>query len=66
MLLSLPEVARRVGVHPSTVRRWLREDLSFPRPAPLREVGGGCRWRESDVECWAARRGPRTELSAQA
>lgn len=56
MLLSVDQVAERVGVHPSTLRRWLRAGLQqqagLPSPLPVKAVGRGPRWRADDVDRW--------------
>ncbi|MHB8512486.1 MAG: helix-turn-helix transcriptional regulator [Actinomycetota bacterium] len=56
MLLSIDQVAERVGVHPSTLRRWLKSGLEnaekLPKPLPVKALGGGRLWRESEIERW--------------
>ena len=47
---STVEVARIVGVHKNTLKRWLREAL-IPEPRRNRVAGVGYRiWAERDVE----------------
>lgn len=52
MLLSIDQVAERAGVHPSTLRRWLKAGGHLPKPLPVRAIGGGPLWRECDVDRW--------------
>ncbi|GAC1415198.1 MAG: hypothetical protein NVSMB57_10680 [Actinomycetota bacterium] len=56
MLLSVDQVAERVGVHPSTFRRWLKSGLEngdrLPKPLPVKAIGGGPLWRESEIDRW--------------
>lgn len=52
MLLSIDQVAERVGVHSSTVRRWLKAGGHLPKPLPVKAVGGGPLWRECDILGW--------------
>lgn len=52
MLLSIDQVAERAGVHPSTLRRWLKAGGHLPKPLPVKAIGGGPLWRECDVERW--------------
>lgn len=47
-LLKDREVAKRLGCGRSTLWRWVREGLFYK---PLR-IGGGSRWRESDVKAY--------------
>lgn len=59
MLLNIEQFANQAGVHPSTMRRWLRrgDHLSdLPQALPLRAVGGGLLWRDSDVAKWRSDR----------
>ncbi len=50
MLQSVKQVAERLTVTPPTVWRYVREDLSFPRPIKL---SAGCtRWRADEIEHW--------------
>ena len=52
--LSDQQVARRYGVHRSTIWRWVKTDPDFPGPIVL---SLGCsRWKLSEVEAWEARR----------
>lgn len=52
--LSDQQVARRYGVHRSTIWRWVKTDTDFPRPIVL---SLGCtRWKLGEVEAWEARR----------
>lgn len=45
--LSDTEIATRLGVHRTTVRRWVREGR-FPKPVKL---GPNCtRWKLTDIE----------------
>ncbi len=50
-LIHIREVARRLGVSRSTIRR-LVKDSEFP--APL-NIGGSHRWRPSSVEAYLKR-----------
>ncbi len=44
------QVAARYGVHRATPWRWVKTDLSFPKPVKL---SAQCsRWRLSDIEAW--------------
>lgn len=52
MLLSIDEFAERAGVHPSTLRKWLKAGGNIPAPIPMRAVGSGPKWRKQDVEAW--------------
>ncbi|MGH2830777.1 MAG: helix-turn-helix domain-containing protein [Actinomycetota bacterium] len=54
MLLSIEQFAKRAGVHPDTLRRWLRAGENLPAPAPIRLAGGARLWREQDVDQWRA------------
>jgi len=48
--LSTPQVARRVGVHPITLERWLASS-KIPVPKPLRVGGRVFRfWTSKDIE----------------
>jgi predicted site-specific integrase-resolvase len=48
------EIARRIGISPQTLSRWVREGL-FP-PADLRERRKVVRWAVETVERWEAER----------
>ena len=54
-LLTLAQVARRIGFSIHTIRKWTKHHLAgFPQPlrmGPQREW----RWREIDVEQWIDR-----------
>ncbi|HEX9695579.1 MAG TPA: MerR family DNA-binding transcriptional regulator [Actinomycetota bacterium] len=52
MLLSIDQVAERAGVHPTTLRRWLKAGGHLPKPLPVKALGGGPLWRECDIEQW--------------
>jgi len=52
MLLSIDQVAERAGVHPSTLRRWLKAGGHLPKPLPVKALGGGPLWRESEIDRW--------------
>lgn len=52
MLLSIDQVAERAGVHPSTLRRWLKAGGHLPKPLPVKAIGGGPLWRECDIDRW--------------
>jgi predicted DNA-binding transcriptional regulator AlpA len=52
--LSDQQLARRYGVHRATIWRWVRSDLTFPKP--LRLGPQSTRWRLRDVEAWEQRR----------
>ena len=52
MLLSIDQFAERVGVHPTTLRRWLKAGGHLPKPLPVKAIGGGPLWRSADVEKW--------------
>lgn len=48
--LADTQVAARYSVHRTTPWRWVKSDLSFPKPVTL---SAGCtRWRLSDLEAW--------------
>lgn len=50
MLQTVQQVAARLTVTPPTVWRYVRTDLSFPRPIKLSR---GCtRWRADEIEQW--------------
>lgn len=52
--LSDSQVARRYGVHRSTIWRWVKTDPQFPDPIVF---SSGCtRWKLSQVEAWEALR----------
>lgn len=54
-LLSIEEVAERIGFSPVTVRKWTFQRLSgWPQP---RRVGpqGELRWEIADIDRWIAR-----------
>jgi prophage regulatory protein len=54
MYLSDKQLAERFSVARTTVWRWMRTDVTFPRPVSL---SPGCtRWRLADVEAWEAAR----------
>ena len=57
-LLTVPEVAERLRLHPDTVRRWLREGRIHG--VMMGGRAGGYRVRESEVERVAAE-GPAPE-----
>lgn len=44
--LAIGKAARRLGVAPSTLRRWEREG----RIAPIRTAGGARRYRVEDID----------------
>lgn len=52
--LSDTHLAERFGVHRTTVRRWVQNDPSFPRPVKLSP--GSTRWKLDDIEKWEAAR----------
>lgn len=54
MLLSVDQFAEKVGVHASTLRRWLRAGMNIPKPLPVKAIGGGPLWRERDIDDWKA------------
>ncbi len=57
------EVARRLGVKPTTVHVWTqRESVGFPEPDWL--IGGRPAWRWSVVERWARKTGRLKEEGA--
>jgi transposase len=59
MLMSIDQFAERIGVHGSTLRRWLREGRhlhQLPKPLPVKAVGGGPLWLERDVDRWRSER----------
>lgn len=45
ILLTAKQVAAALGVHPTTIGRWVKE-ARFPAPA---KIGGLTRWRADDV-----------------
>jgi prophage regulatory protein len=52
--LSDQQVARRYGVHRSTIWRWVKTDPHFPDPIVF---SSGCtRWKLSQIEVWETRR----------
>ncbi len=51
--LSKKNVAKRAGVHPATIDRWVRERL-FPRPLKV-SAKGVCRWPERVVQDWESK-----------
>jgi excisionase family DNA binding protein len=59
-LLTVPEVAERLRLHPDTVRRWLREGRMHG--VMMGGRAGGYRVRESEVERVAAE-GPSPEAA---
>lgn len=50
MLQTVKQVAVSLNVTPPTVWRYVREDLSFPRP--LRLSRGCTRWRDEEIKQW--------------
>lgn len=52
-LLSIKQVAARVGVHKDTIRNWFNNG-TFPAPKKLRKnaVLSRIAWLESDVDAW--------------
>ncbi len=51
-LISVEQVAERLGVSTATIWRWVHDHDSFPRPVRL---SPGCtRWNEGDIEHWLA------------
>ena len=51
-LLTLPQVARRVGFSTHTIKKWVKHHLArFPQPL---RIGPHrlWRWREVDIERW--------------
>lgn len=54
LLDDVQDVAALLGASPSTVRRLVRDDPSFPRP---RQLGRRMtRWVRGDVEAWITSR----------
>jgi prophage regulatory protein len=53
--LSDRHLGARWGVHHLTPRRWVRDDLTFPRPIKL--TPGCTRWKLSEIEAWEAAKG---------
>jgi predicted DNA-binding transcriptional regulator AlpA len=53
--LNTEEVAKKIGVHPKTLRNWYNEGL-FPKP----QVFGKrtLRWLEPQIDEWLANRDP--------
>jgi excisionase family DNA binding protein len=49
--LRLPEVAARLGVHPSSLQRWC---IQGKGPEHLKTPGGTYIFRAEDVEAWLA------------
>jgi len=49
--LRLPEVAERIGVHSSTLRRWCEEGKG---PRHIKTPGGTYIFRAEEVEKWLA------------
>jgi prophage regulatory protein len=48
--LTDKQIAGRFGLHHLTIRRWVRENPSFPKPIKL---SAGCaRWKLSEIEAW--------------
>lgn len=50
--LRLPEVAKEIGVHPSTLRRWCE---SGKGPKGIRTPGGQWIFTKNSVEAWLLR-----------
>lgn len=51
-LVSVTEIAQRLGTTPGTVQAWRRRDIGFP--TPLVTLATGPVWAWSDIERWAA------------
>jgi prophage regulatory protein len=50
--LSDVTLSARFGVHRMTPWRWVKTDLTFPKPVKL---SPGCtRWKLADIEAWEA------------
>lgn len=49
--LRLPELAERIGIHSSTLRRWCEEGKG---PRHIKTPGGTYIFRSEDVEKWLA------------
>jgi prophage regulatory protein len=49
-LISVEQVAERLGVSTATIWRWARGHTDFPRP--IRLSPGCTRWQEADLETW--------------
>lgn len=49
------QLAKRYGVHRTTLWRWAKTDPAFPRPMKLSLQCS--RWRMADIEAWEAQRG---------
>jgi predicted DNA-binding transcriptional regulator AlpA len=54
MFLTDKQLGARWSVTRQTIWKWLREDVTFPRPARL--SSGTTRWRLDDVESWESSR----------
>jgi len=52
---SVRTLARRLSVHPETVRRWVRDDS-----IPFIRIGGVVRFDTAEVDQWAASHGNAT------
>lgn len=48
--LSDLQLAKRYGVHRSTIWRWIKTDVRFP--APINFSPGCTRWKLSQIEAW--------------
>ena len=61
VILSLDEVAKRVGRSPRTVRRWFLEEQIMPRPIYMNNAILG--WRESVISQWLVNAEQRKEVT---
>lgn len=50
-LLRLPDVARKIGIHPSTLQRWCADGKG---PRHIKTPGGTHIFRVDDVASWLA------------
>jgi predicted DNA-binding transcriptional regulator AlpA len=54
-LLTLPQVARRIGFSTHTIKKWVTRHLAaFPQPMRI-GPHRSWRWREIDIETWIDR-----------
>lgn len=51
-LITEPELAQELGLHPNTPAMWRREDIR-PRPRHL-QIGRAIRYRREDVDAYLA------------
>jgi len=59
--VTAKELATRYKVHPQTIRRFFRDDPTFPVPV---RFGRALRWRLDDLHAWENARKLRADGSA--